>query len=363
MDKNLGLYIHIPFCKSKCAYCDFYSLVTNDFDTYQSALINQIKCWGKSAQNRVVDTVYFGGGTPNLLGAMRLTEILEAVKENFTVSTDAEITVEANPETVDYGLFLRLRQSGFNRLSMGFQTSSEKDLNTLSRRHTKRQQESAVFCAKKAGFDNISLDLMLGISSTQSLINSIEFCDEMKVKHISAYILKIEEGTKFFKDREKYDFPDEEETAGQYELMIETLEKMGYKQYEISNFSKENRESRHNLKYWNCEEYIGIGPSAHSYFLGNRFFYDRDLLGFCENPSIILDGKGGSFEEYLMLALRLSQGLKKKDCIKKGFEKEFFNVQKKAKKIPPNLLKLSDEGISLTKEGFLLSNAIISSLI
>ncbi len=357
----LGLYIHVPFCKRKCAYCDFYSLTTENYDEYRKALVREIKFWGQ--KDTSVDTIYFGGGTPNLLGAENLSEILFSIRENFTVTGDCEITIEANPETVDYDFFLKIRKAGFNRLSMGVQAEDEKDLETLFRAHTKRQCKSAVFCAKEAGFDNISLDLMLGISSLKNLDKSINFCKELNPCHISAYILKIEEDTPFYKMREKLDLPDEEECSRQYEFMVKRLEDLGYIQYEISNFSIKGFESRHNLKYWKCEEYLGIGPSAHSFFNKTRFYYPRDLEEFIRNPQIILDGKGGDFYEYAMLKLRLTKGLSLLECKNLGYEKEFLTLIKNAKKIPPHLINLSDEHINLTKDGFLLSNSIISSLI
>ncbi len=309
-----------------------------------------------------IDTVYFGGGTPSYFGGERIKQIIDCIKDNYNIS-DAEITVECNPSSVDEALITHLKAAGVNRISMGMQSAVDKERKSLGRLSDTRQVENAVSLIKSYGIDNISLDLMLGIphQTKQSLKESLDFIIAQKVKHISAYILKVEEGTPF--SHMELSLPDEDEVCDLYLWAAYYLEKQGYEQYEISNFAEKGFESRHNLKYWHCEEYLGIGPSAHSFIDGERFYFPRDFKAFIENPSPVYDGKGGDEEEYVMLSLRLSEGLTKKGY-RERFNKEIAEeIFKKAKPLEKaGLLKISEEGIKLTKEGFLLSNSIITTL-
>lgn len=360
----LGIYIHIPFCAKKCPYCDFYSenFSKATADLYTEAVITAIK----SYSGLVADTLYFGGGTPNLIGSDNIKKIVSAAKSVFSLK-NAEITMEANPESLSKQNISLFKEAGINRLSLGLQSSNPSELSALNRRHTPEQVEFCVKKARECGINNVSLDLMVGISgqTIASLQESIDFCDNLGVNHVSAYLLKIEEGTPYFENSESLSFPDEDFSAELYEFMAKELETRGFEQYEISNFAKKGFEARHNTKYWLCEEYIGIGAAAHGFFNGQRYYYERDLHLFIENPlKTIPDGEGGSAEEELMLALRLSRGLdidsfqsKHSITLSSEFYKSFdkFCQMGLAERIGSN--------IKLTKKGFLVSNAILCELV
>ncbi len=362
-----GLYIHIPFCSSKCPYCDFYSFTADEQtkDRYTAAIIKNIY----NIQNKngtVFSTVYFGGGTPSLIGSKRLSEIISAVSR----TADSEVTVECNPSDLcrnwDIKAMDALVKAGANRISMGMQSAVETERKALGRHADATQVKKAVELIKQAGITNFSLDLMLGVpeQTSDSLKRSIDFCAENGAKHVSSYLLKIEQGTPFAKVEGLLDLPDEDECCELYLTACETLEEYGYKQYEISNFAVPGFESRHNLIYWDCREYIGIGASAHSFFGGKRFYYERDAAGFTEGAKPVDDGDGGSFEEYVMLRLRLTEGLKS-ELIRTRFGFD----------IPPEMLerarfyekngmaKVTENSISLTPQGFLVSNTIIADLL
>ena len=357
LTKPLGLYIHIPFCLKKCNYCDFYSVAVNDSvkRDYIKALIREIKQWGDKI-SRPIDTIYFGGGTPSLLAEF-LPEILSTVKASFSVLDNAEITMEMNPADNSKEVLELALKSGVNRLSIGAQSGNTEELKVLGRRHTAEQTAETVKFAKALGFKNISLDIMLGLpdSTSESLEKSLEFITQLAPQHISAYILKIEENTVFGKSYDALNLPDEDETADQYLQMCEYLKNNGYEHYEISNFCENGMMSRHNLKYWELDDYLGIGPSAHSLVDGERFYYDRKLTDFIKGSSPLPDGKGGSEEERIMLNLRLNKGLKIK-----------FNqtLSKKCQLFEKNgLIKVENDHISLTDKGMLLSNSIITEIL
>lgn len=364
-----GLYLHIPFCAKKCAYCDFYSACVSDgmLDSYTKSLIREIKNWGGVLRRPVFDTVYFGGGTPSLLGG-RLAAVADAVYSAFEILPGAEITLELNPtgdRSKTYGFMKTARKSGVNRLSVGAQSGSDRELKLLGRTHSAADTLAAVSAAREAGFDNISLDLMLGLpgSDTGTLSESIDFILSAKPEHISAYILKIEENTYFYKMRESLSLPDDDSAADQYLYMCERLEKSGYLHYEISNFCLPGRESRHNLKYWRCREYLGIGPSAHSFIDGKRFYYPRDMKAFIKGTKPVYDGDGGDAEEYIMLRLRLAEGLDLREL-----ESRFrINTDRIKKAVMPiekmGLLITSGENIRLTDKGMAVSNSIITEIL
>lgn len=364
-----GLYLHIPFCARKCAYCDFYSACVSDsmLDSYTESLIREIKNWGGVLRRPVFDTVYFGGGTPSLLGG-RLAAVTDAVYSAFEIAPGAEITLELNPtgdRSKTYGFIKTAGKSGVNRLSVGAQSGSDRELKLLGRTHSAADTLAAVSAAREAGFDNISLDLMLGLpgSDTGTLSKSIDFVLSAKPEHISAYILKIEENTYFYKMRESLSLPDDDSAADQYLYMCERLEKSGYTHYEISNFCLPGKESRHNLKYWRCCEYLGIGPSAHSFINGKRFYYPRDMKAFIKGIKPVYDGDGGDAEEYIMLRLRLAEGLDLKEL-----ESHFgINADKIRKAVVPlkkaGFLKTGDSTIRLTDKGMAVSNSIITEIL
>ncbi len=360
-----GIYVHVPFCDGKCPYCDFYSLAGSEelMDRYVEAVGRELSRWDRGLR---ADTVYFGGGTPSLLGARRLAALLGQIERRFDPAAAAEITLEANPGRVDKGFFQAARQAGFNRLSMGLQSANEDELRLLGRKHTAEDAKRAVEDAGAAGFDNISLDLMLGLpgGSDEKLRRSVAFAAELGAEHISAYILKVEPGTAFARRGVKV--PEDDAVADQYLLCAKELQSRGYGQYEISNFAKPSRESRHNLVYWHGEEYLGFGPGAHSFFEGRRFYYPRDLAGFLAGKGTEDDGEGGGLREFAMLNLRLTEGLQRERCKERfgGAGEDFFEaVLKNAKKCPPGLLQADSERIYFTPEGFLVSNALIVRLL
>lgn len=366
MSNSIGLYIHIPFCKHKCPYCDFFSgnADENAFDNYVIELKDKIKYWSEKAK-RDVATVYFGGGTPSILGADRLCDILDFIKSNFNIQNNAEITVEVNPDSAKTIDFEKMYACGFNRISMGMQTAVEDELRLLGRIHSIDDAKTSVERAKSAGFNNISLDLMMGIpnQTIESLEKSISFCADCKVTHISSYILKIEENTPFYKVQNKLKLADDDMQAEMYLKAVEMLDSLGYKQYEISNFAKQGYESRHNTNYWRCGEYIGIGPSAHSFFEGKRFFYSRNMDDF-NNNKLSFEGTGGDEEEFIMLSLRLKSGLNYYEFEEKfGYTLPSYIIKKAKEYEKYGYTNVTDKSISFTPKGFLVSNSIISELI
>jgi len=331
-------------------------------DAYTQKAASVMEGWAGAP----MQTIYFGGGTPNLLGAGRLTELLESAQKTFALSPDAEVTTEANPTHVNKDFFAHLRLAGFNRLSMGLQSADGDELRMLGRTHTSEGTAEEVKAAQTAGFSNISLDIMLGLpgGSCEKLGRSIAFAAGLGVQHISAYILKIEPGTPFASA--EVSLPDEDAVADQYLFCVEELARRGFAQYEISNFARPGFESRHNLTYWRGREYLGIGPGAHSFWGGRRFYYPRDLQGFLQGCTPVPDGSGGSFEEFAMLNLRLNRGLVRQDCVERfgpaGGE-SFARVRKNMQGCPPALVRGDEESIHFTPEGFLVSNALLVRLL
>lgn len=331
------------------------------YEAYAAAVIRTME----SFRGEEIETVYFGGGTPPLLGGERLGSLLAAAKACFDITPDAEITVEMNPGDADEEILSSLRAAGFNRLSMGVQSGVDSELRSLGRRHDSVQAAKAMQLARAAGFENISLDLMLAIphQTHDSLRQSIDFIAGLNPEHISAYMLKIEENTPFAALSDKLTLPDEDGQAEFYLEAVKMLAEKGYKQYEISNFSKPDRESRHNLKYWHCEEYIGIGPAAHGFYKGRRYYYPRDIERFMQGGAPIDDGEGGSQEEYLMLMLRLAEGISESAWSERFGESIPQSIRSRAKMYQQAGLLICDEsGIRLTPEGFLVSNGIIARL-
>ncbi len=374
--KPLGIYVHVPFCRSKCSYCDFYSVCDTSrplTDGYLDAICEHIRETGPLAPDYLVDTIYFGGGTPSYLGAESLAVILSTIRRSFAVAGDAEITFEANPDSVNPKLLRRLKGEGFNRVSLGVQCDDDVLLEKLGRPHNYEQAESAVRMIRKAGFKNLSLDLIYGLPEQdlerwqQTLLHVLE----LKPEHISCYGLKVEEGTPLHKHRDQILLPDDDLQADMYLATVEILRSKGYRQYEISNFSKRGRESRHNMKYWTGGEYLGFGPDASSDFSGKRFAIVRDLEGYIDG----IQSGGQVLEysqtvppreragEYLMTYLRTVHGINKEEYESK-YLLPFGPIEKKLMQYRQLGHALRGEGgrWHLTPEGFLLSNSIISDL-
>jgi len=348
-----GLYIHIPYCVKKCNYCDFYSKGGNSTvsDEYVDAVIKEIKKYNDIRWK----TVYFGGGTPSLLTPYQVERILKSTE----IIPDSEITLEANPETVDYEKLKGFRKAGVNRLSFGVQTAKQTSLETLGRIHSNRKVREAFEAAKSAGFTNISGDVMIGLPdySNKELDETVELLAELGATHISSYMLKIEEGTPFAADTPE-NIPDDDKMSDFYLYACQKIESMGYKQYEISNFAKAGFESQHNNIYWKLENYVGVGPSAHSCLNGKRFYYPRDLHSFMTNPYTVEDGEV-DIDEFIMLSLRLKKGLNLTE-LKEKWGKELTVLQYKKLQMleKQGYIIFENDTISLTSKGFLMENAI-----
>lgn len=363
----LGVYVHVPFCETKCPYCDFYSLTgtsDEDKDRYVQAVLHTADAYrGQSA-----DTVYFGGGTPSLLGAERIAALLSGLRKCFTVTDDAEITIEANPADDLADVMTAFSAAGGNRVSLGMQSGDDEGLGRLGRRHTTAQVDAAVQAVFSAGIRNLSLDLMLGTphQTEQDVKNAVTRCTQLGANHVSAYLLKLEPDTPFGKRPPA--LPSEDETVALYHVAAEQLEAAGFVQYEISNFAKEGYRSRHNQKYWNLDPYIGIGPAAHSFFEGKRFYYPRSLVDFIDGKPPIYETADETIPEnspieYAMLRLRLTEGLTACD-----FERRFgiplpTEWVTRARSFPSSLVISDDNGIRLTREGFLVSDALIARIL
>lgn len=363
----IGIYIHIPFCKSKCPYCDFYSAPANEQTKrdYTRRVCEELRRW-KTRLPLTADTLYFGGGTPSQLGGENIAEIITQARELFGLE-NAEITMECNPSDDLETLLPAAANAGLNRVSMGLQSALHSERLALGRRATPQDVLRGIAAARRCGVDNISLDLMLAIpgQTCETLRESVYFCASSGASHISAYLLKIEEGTLFFSIKEKLRLPDEDETCEMYLSACDMLNARGFKQYEISNFSIPGKESRHNLKYWNGEEYLGIGPAAHSFLGGRRFYYPRSLPDFLSGAlAPVPDGSGGSFEEYAMLRLRLSEGLTENGVSERFGHSIPQAMRRRCAPFVKGGLVLEDEiGIRFTKDGFLLSNTLIGELL
>lgn len=365
-EATIGLYLHIPFCRSKCPYCDFYSNrgTPEQLQAYCIALQRRIQESFAALQCKA-DTLYIGGGTPSVLGADRLESLINQAKQDFLTET-AEVTVECNPYQLPPDFFRRLAAVGVNRVSFGLQSAVDAERRILGRLSDRKAVEVAVKAAQSAGICNISLDVMLGIpeQTEKSLSQTLDFCLSLGVPHISAYMLTIEQGTVFWNRREQYAFPDADRTADFYLQLCETLETQGLRQYEISNFAKSGAESRHNLKYWHCAEYLGLGPAAHSFLHGKRFYFPRDTQAFLNGNEPLPDGDGGDFTEYAMLALRLTEGLCESKVQARFGHKIPQEMREKAQIFVQNGYVTADESrIALTRNGFLLSNAILAALL
>ena len=375
MDKNVGIYVHIPFCASKCAYCNFYSLAGSDrlMPEFHSAVLKHIEEYAPQLDGYLIDTIYFGGGTPSHYGANRLIGIFGALKKHGHVLLDSEVTAEVNPESVTRDELLKLRRAGFNRLSIGMQSASEKMLKSLGRAHSFADAEKAVKNARAAGFDNISIDIMYGLPSQDKddWAETVARTAALKPEHISCYGLKIEEGTTLYIFKDSPFLPDDDDQADMYLYTVETLARFGYRQYEVSNFARRGFESRHNLKYWLGEEYIGFGPAAHSYIGECRYSCVEDLQKYIERvysgQSLIeYSEEMSDFEkagEYLMLRLRTIYGIS---------EEEYYNIYRlKTDYLLELLRKYERNGWALYKDGrwkfkpkgFLVSNILIGELL
>ena len=370
--RNLGLYIHIPFCRTKCLYCDFCSFVSRDEqqrEAYVGALLREIEARG--TKDYSVDTVYFGGGTPSLLSAEQIGRILGEIKESFNVSPDAEITLECNPMTVSDGdkYFKELRALGVNRLSLGVQSAVDGELKLIGRRHSFEEAKATFLAARGAGFENISVDLMLGIPSQtfDSLRASANQVIKLAAEHISIYSLQLEEGTPLYRMRERYSLADDDTAADMYELVVKMMKDAGYRHYEISNFARGGRESKHNSKYWRLDEYLGLGLAAHSDFGGKRLENTRDMERYLGGEWLQAASDISNSErefEFLMLGLRTADGISKSEFLARfgvDFDEKYGKKVEKFKKMGYFCEK--GDALALTESGFEVSNAILTEIL
>ena len=380
MKKNkspLGIYIHIPFCRSKCQYCDFYSLTTKDdklMDSFIDAMTRHIKEAGALAPNHKVDTIYFGGGTPSFFGADGMASILTAIRRYFDVDSDAEITFEANPDSVSDKLLRRLRAEGFNRVSLGIQCDDDETLQKIGRPHNYAQAVTAVERIRKAGYRNISVDLMYGLpgQTREGWEQTLRRVLTLNPDHISCYGLKVEERTPLYQYKDLCHLPDDDAQADMYLTAVDILKSKGYRQYEISNFARKGMVSRHNMKYWTGGEYLGFGPDASSDFAGKRYTFVRDLLGYIDGIK-----NGGTVVsevheippreragEFLMTRLRTTDGIDPEEYERK-YLLPFAPLETALQRCARQQLaaKTTNGNWYLTPEGFLISNSIISDLL
>ena len=376
MAEKLGLYIHIPFCKAKCDYCDFYSLPDREeaMDLYLKALVTHLKETAPLTKGWKVDTVYIGGGTPSYFGAKRIGKLLGEVRRRFDVTRDAEITCEANPESADRKFLTSVRRSGVNRLSLGMQSASDAELQAVHRLHDFQQVTQAVAACKKAKIKNLSLDLIYGLpgQSIESWKKSLEAALALEPQHLSCYGLKVEPGTALDGRVTRGEIlPDDDTQADMYLWTVERLEQAGYPQYEISNFARPGYQSRHNLKYWMGRPYLGFGPGAHSDFGGRRYSFVRDLdryiRGILGGGSVIDESdivphreRGG---EYLMLRLRTTRGIEEWEY-RREFSMNFDPLEQKLEEYERQGWAMKrDRRWHLTPKGFLVSNQLIGDLL
>ena len=371
--KTLGLYVHIPFCRSKCLYCDFCSFPRQNEDKmveYANALCRDLQKHAPLCREYVVDTVFLGGGTPTTLPAHLLEEVMGEIYKNYHVAPDAEITAECNPVTGERELFARMRAAGINRLSIGLQSAHEKELKALGRLHNFDIFATCFADARAAGFDNISVDVMSGIpfQTPESRRETLQKVLALFPEHISSYDLIIEEGTPFARRIDTLQLPDEEATRQMYLEGIDFLRENGYAQYEISNFARPGYESRHNLKYWNCDEYLGFGVAAHSDFGGARFGNSRDIEEYIRGSDITeektVPDKAERMGEYVMLRFRLCEGVDG-SLFESRFGVAFEETygKKLAPFVKSGLVRCEDGRYYLTQEGMLVSNAILSEIL
>ena len=370
--KPLGLYLHIPFCRSKCRYCDFCSFPTRSAETvttYVERLCADLAARSEDCRDYTVDSVYLGGGTPTILPADQLARIAETVHRNYRVSPDCEFTAECNPATGSPALFRTMTEVGYNRLSVGLQSAHPEELRALGRIHDFEGFRRTWEEAREAGFSNMSADVMFGIpyQTSASFRETLERVLTLKPDHLSAYALTVEPGTPLERMLPSLSLPGEDDVAAMYLDMVEFLAQNGLEQYEISNFAKRGYQSRHNRKYWNAEEYLGFGPAAHSDFGGVRFSNSRDLDAYLRGDAIRETESVPTPEEreneYVMLRMRLTDGLD--DGLFRarfGHGADVFFA--KLKPFAARGFVVCDRGsAAFTPQGFLVSNAILSETV
>ncbi len=374
--KKLGVYIHVPFCVHKCSYCDFYS-VTQLFEAeeYFRALKEQIMSFKSYLKDWTADSVYIGGGTPSCADPKYIVETMETLKSVIRFVDNPEITIESNPGTLDTFKIKSYLNCGINRLSMGLQSADDDELKMISRIHDKSGFESSYMLARMLGFKNINVDIMYALpgQKEETLMNTIDYVTSLDPEHISFYGLRVEEGTPLASQEELLaKIPDEDVQYNMYIHAAKRLEKAGYTQYEISNFSKKRMMCRHNCRYWKSGDYIGFGPGAASFINGELYSYTKDLYGFISKPTDYFSNVEKSEKltldqqatQYIMLGLRLARGVEAKEYkLRFGRDLEEDYGEKIQKYIDLKYAKRTDKGFRLTRAGLLVSNTILSDIL
>ena len=363
----LGVYIHIPFCESKCHYCAFASFVRNkeEQNRYIASLIEEIKEFSKH-NKKEIDSIYIGGGTPSIISVENIQKLIDCLKDNFYWNKKLEFTIEANPCSLTEEKLKFYKDRGVNRLSLGIQSLENDKLKAIGRRHDVQEAINKIKLAGKY-FDNLSCDMLIGLPNMdqEDFLKQIEWLASLNVKHISAYMLQVEEGTPLVKmiDNKEILLPDDDESVETYEKMANLLSKIGFERYEVSNFAQKGYESKHNFKYWTGEDYIGFGLGAHSYFEGKRFANSSNFNDYYVRKIAYVEDitPQMKIEEHIMLGLRCKAGISKKFLNDLGFDisknenfQEFKNKQ---------ILIETDDKILLNENFYGVSNYIIASIL
>ena len=372
--EELGIYIHIPFCKQKCFYCDFCSFANKNEmqEKYVEAVINEIKNITHK-EKYTVTTIYFGGGTPSILYPEYIKNILQEIESSFEILDDAEITIEINPGTVNEEKLKKYKEYGINRLSIGLQSANDKILKKIGRIHDYKQFEETFFYARKCGFKNINIDLMIGLptQAVEDVKQTLEKIIQKNPEHISVYSLIIEEGTIIEKmiNENKLQLPDEETERIMYWTVVNELKENGYNQYEISNFSKKTYESKHNTNCWKQKQYIGLGTSAHSYLNKKRYSNTNNIEEYIKNiqennisKNITIheeQTEESTMNEYMLLGLRMIQGININEFKQKFKTDPTIKYKKILEKLQKeNLIQITKTSIKLTKQGIDFGNIV-----
>ena len=367
---KLGLYVHIPYCVRKCNYCDFCSLPNGRGEVpgdYVDTLCAEILSY-RTEPRRVIDTVYFGGGTPSLLSPAQAERIVIAIRDTFDFYEDSELTLEANPGTLTEEKARAFKSLGFNRVSLGLQSVHENEMKTLGRIHTYGEFVASFKLLREAGFDNINVDLMYGIphQTKESFKATLESVIALSPEHISAYGLILEEGTPLYAKKDILPIPSTDEECDMYDLCRGMLRDAGYEHYEISNYSRAGKRSRHNLIYWSFDEYVGVGAAAHSFYQGERYYNTTDVDSYVasQKGTKEYDTELDLPFEYAMLGLRLIDGFSLSDY-KANFGVSFTDGKEEilSRLEKEGLLTVKDDRIALTEEGFYVSNSILAEIL
>lgn len=377
--KALGIYLHIPFCLQKCNYCDFLSFGGSSEEAqteYIQSMVREIAYHGEVYRNRYyVDSIFIGGGTPSLIEASLIADLMTAIKDNFTIDPMAEITIESNPKTLTAEKLNKYLELGINRLSIGAQSFNESILKFMGRAHSAKDFFDSYSLARKCGFQNINIDIMFGIPGQTKEIWSETFDQalDLEPEHLSFYSLQLEEGTPFFKMYEagKLKETDEQLDRDMYHYALNALKRRGYEHYEISNASKVGYECRHNLKYWSMEDYLGIGLGAHSYLDGLRFSNHRKLGEYIKAKTLSAyiqwqheNAKEENISEFLFTGMRKMKGIDLKDFRQRfgiALESLYGEVLQKYQEL--NLLEIKEGYIRFTEQGIDISNRVLAEFV